>query len=53
MATTKGGIIFCNGSEMSFVEDVKTKQGFDHILVELTEAVLKSFSKGGYGVLIY
>lgn len=36
-----------------FVEDVKTKQGLDPILVELTEAVLKSFSKGGYGVIIY
>ncbi|WMV51242.1 hypothetical protein MTR67_044627 [Solanum verrucosum] len=46
-----------NGSESSFVMDVKAKQGLDSILVELKEAVLKksikAFSQGGDGVLTY
>ncbi|WMV14189.1 hypothetical protein MTR67_007574 [Solanum verrucosum] len=37
--STKGGVMVHNGSESSFVMDVKTKQGLDPILVELEEMV--------------
>jgi len=53
--STKGGVMVHNGSESSFVIDVKAKQGIDPILVELKETVLKksieSFSQGGMGYL--
>ncbi|WMV09047.1 hypothetical protein MTR67_002432 [Solanum verrucosum] len=46
-----------NGSKLSFVSDVKSKQGLDPILVELKVAVLKKsiepFSQGRDGVLRY
>jgi len=46
-----------NGSELSYVAEVKAKQSLDPILVELKEAVLKksveAFSQGGDGVLRY
>ncbi|WMV37683.1 hypothetical protein MTR67_031068 [Solanum verrucosum] len=46
-----------NSSESSFVADVKAKKGFDPILVELKEAVLKksieAFTQGADGVLRY
>ncbi|KAH0644892.1 hypothetical protein KY284_032776 [Solanum tuberosum] len=55
--STKGGVMVHNGSESSFVADVKAKQGLDPILVELKEAVLKksveAFSQEGDGVLRY
>ncbi|WMV19134.1 hypothetical protein MTR67_012519 [Solanum verrucosum] len=55
--STKGGVMVHNGSESSFVMDVKAKQGLDPILVELKETVLKkfveTFSQGGDGVLRY
>ncbi|WMV33494.1 hypothetical protein MTR67_026879, partial [Solanum verrucosum] len=55
--STKGGVMFHNGSESSFVMDVKAKQDLDLILVELKEAVLKksveAFSQGGDGILSY
>ncbi|WMV41079.1 hypothetical protein MTR67_034464 [Solanum verrucosum] len=53
----KGGVMVRNGSESSFVMDVKSKKSLDPILVELKEAVLKksieAFSQGGDGVLRY
>ncbi|XP_049384520.1 uncharacterized protein LOC125848627 [Solanum stenotomum] len=53
----KGGVMVCNGSESSFVNDVKAKQCIDLTLVELKEAVLKksveAFFQGGDGVLRY
>ncbi|KAH0706325.1 hypothetical protein KY289_011401 [Solanum tuberosum] len=39
--STKGGVMVHNGSESSFVMDVKSKQGLVPILVELKESVLK------------
>jgi len=55
--STKGGVMVHNGSESSFVADVKSKQGLDPILVELKEEVLKksvkAFSRGGDCVLRY
>ncbi|WMV37778.1 hypothetical protein MTR67_031163 [Solanum verrucosum] len=55
--STKGGVMVHNGSESSFVADVKAKQGLDTILVELKDVVLKksveAFSQGGDGVLRY
>ncbi|WMV46650.1 hypothetical protein MTR67_040035 [Solanum verrucosum] len=55
--STKGCVMVHNGSESSFVADVKSKQGLDPTLVELKEAVLKksveAFSQGGDGVLRY
>ncbi|WMV32782.1 hypothetical protein MTR67_026167 [Solanum verrucosum] len=55
--STKGGVVVHNGSESSFVMEVKGKQVFDPLLVELKEAVLKNsieaFSLGGDGVLRY
>ncbi|WMV09771.1 hypothetical protein MTR67_003156 [Solanum verrucosum] len=46
-----------NGSESSFVSDVKAKQSLDPILVELKEVVpkkfVKAFFQGGNGVLRY
>ncbi|WMV54863.1 hypothetical protein MTR67_048248, partial [Solanum verrucosum] len=55
--STKGGVMFHNGIESSFVVDVKAKKGIDPTLVELKEAVLKKsvedFSQGGDGVLRY
>ncbi|KAH0652933.1 hypothetical protein KY289_030611 [Solanum tuberosum] len=55
--STKGGVTVHNGSESSFVMDVKVKQALDPILVELKESVLKksveAFSQGGDGVLRY
>ncbi|KAH0714923.1 hypothetical protein KY284_007828 [Solanum tuberosum] len=55
--STKGGVMVYNGSESSFVADVKTKQGLDPDFVELKEVVLKkfveAFSQGGDGVLRY
>ena len=55
--STKGGVMVHNGSKLSFVIEVKSKQGLDPILVELKEAVLKksveAFSQGGDGVLRY
>ncbi|WMV08783.1 hypothetical protein MTR67_002168 [Solanum verrucosum] len=40
--SNEGGIIVHNGSESSFVSDVKAKQSLDPIFVELKEVVLKS-----------
>ncbi|KAH0657372.1 hypothetical protein KY285_032254 [Solanum tuberosum] len=55
--STKSGVMVHNGSESSFVIDVKAKQSLDPILVELKESVLKksveAFPQGGYGVLRY
>ncbi|WMV08875.1 hypothetical protein MTR67_002260 [Solanum verrucosum] len=55
--STKGGVMVHNGSESSFVSEVKAKQCLDSILVELKEAVLKksieAFSQGGDGVVRY
>ena len=57
MDSTKGGIMVHNGSESSFVSDVKAKQCLDPILVELKEVVLKksieAFSQWRDGVLKY
>ncbi|WMV46053.1 hypothetical protein MTR67_039438 [Solanum verrucosum] len=39
--STKGGVMVHNGSESSFLADVKSEQGLDPILIELKEAVLK------------
>ncbi|WMV25289.1 hypothetical protein MTR67_018674 [Solanum verrucosum] len=51
------GIIVHNGSESSFLSDVKDKQGLDPIFVELKETMFKNFveafSQGGDGVLLY
>ncbi|WMV07790.1 hypothetical protein MTR67_001175 [Solanum verrucosum] len=41
--STNSGIMVLNGSESSFVSDVKTKQGLDLILTDLKEIVLKKF----------
>ncbi|WMV18889.1 hypothetical protein MTR67_012274 [Solanum verrucosum] len=41
MDSTKGGVMVHNGSESSFVNDVKAKQCLDLTLVELKEVVLK------------
>ncbi|WMV38349.1 hypothetical protein MTR67_031734 [Solanum verrucosum] len=53
----EGGVIVNDGSESSFVSDVKTKKGLDPISVELKEVMLKkaieAFSQGGGGVLRY
>jgi len=55
--STKGGVMVHNGSESSFVIDVKSKQDLDPMLVELKESVLnksvEAFSQGGDGVLRY
>ncbi|WMV25184.1 hypothetical protein MTR67_018569 [Solanum verrucosum] len=55
--STKGGVLVHNGSESSFVANVKAKQGLDQISVELKEAMLKkcihAFSLGEDGVLKY
>ncbi|WMV45761.1 hypothetical protein MTR67_039146 [Solanum verrucosum] len=55
--SSKGGVMVHNGSEPSFVSDVKVVQCLDPILVELKEEVLKksveAFSQGGDGVLRY
>ncbi|WMV37608.1 hypothetical protein MTR67_030993 [Solanum verrucosum] len=55
--STKGSVMVHNGSESSFVMDVKSKQDLDPILVKLKESVLKKsvepFSQEGYGVLMY
>ncbi|WMV29988.1 hypothetical protein MTR67_023373 [Solanum verrucosum] len=52
-----GGIMVHNGSELSFVADVKAKQGLDLILVESKDTTLKksveAFSQGVDGVLRY
>ncbi|WMV45899.1 hypothetical protein MTR67_039284 [Solanum verrucosum] len=49
--SAKDGVMVHNGSESSFVSDVKAKQCLDPILVELKESVLKksfeAFSQGG------
>ncbi|KAH0652607.1 hypothetical protein KY289_030285 [Solanum tuberosum] len=51
--STKGGVMVHNGSESSFVTDMKAKQGLDPILVELKDLVLKksveAFSQGADG----
>ena len=53
----KGGVVVHNDSKLSFVSDVKAKQGLDPTLVELKELVLKkfveTFSQVGDGVLRY
>ncbi|WMV09069.1 hypothetical protein MTR67_002454 [Solanum verrucosum] len=53
----KGGAMVHDGSESSFVMNVKSKQDLDPILIELKESVLKrpvkAFSKGEDGVLRY
>ncbi|WMV46045.1 hypothetical protein MTR67_039430 [Solanum verrucosum] len=55
--STEGGVMVHHGFELSFVVDVKSKQGLDPILMELKEPVLnksiEAFSQGGYGVLRY
>ena len=55
--STKGRVVFYHSSESSFVVDVKSKQHFDPILMELKESVLnksvEAFSQGGDGVLRY
>ncbi|KAH0784240.1 hypothetical protein KY290_003838 [Solanum tuberosum] len=55
--STKSGVMVHNGSESSFVVDVKAKKSLDPILVELKELVLKKsvedFLQGGDGVLRY
>ncbi|WMV46617.1 hypothetical protein MTR67_040002 [Solanum verrucosum] len=55
--STKGAFMFHNGSESSFVMDVKSKQELNPLLVELKELVLKksveAFSQGGDRVLRY
>ncbi|WMV30457.1 hypothetical protein MTR67_023842, partial [Solanum verrucosum] len=55
--STKGGVMVHNGSESSFVMNVKSKQGLDPLLVELKESVLKksieAFTRGRDGVLRY
>ncbi|KAH0777836.1 hypothetical protein KY290_009247 [Solanum tuberosum] len=55
--STKGGVMVHNGSESSFVIDVKAKQDLDPILVEMKESALKksleAFAQGGDGVLRY
>ncbi|WMV49806.1 hypothetical protein MTR67_043191 [Solanum verrucosum] len=38
---TKGAVMVHNGSESSFVMDVKTKEGLNMILIELNEVVVK------------
>jgi len=57
MKSTKGGVVVHNGSELSFMTNVKAKQCLDSTLVELKEAVLRksieAFSQGGDGVLRY
>ncbi|WMV18525.1 hypothetical protein MTR67_011910 [Solanum verrucosum] len=54
---TKGGVMVHNGSESSFVMDVKAKRGLDPISVELKEVVLKNpvkaLCQGRDGVLRY
>ncbi|WMV59329.1 hypothetical protein MTR67_052714, partial [Solanum verrucosum] len=55
--STKGGVMVHNGSESSFVMDVKSRQDLDPMLMELKESVLnksvEAFSQGGDGVLRY
>nr|ABI34336.1 hypothetical protein SDM1_41t00011 [Solanum demissum] len=57
MDSTKGGVMVHNGSESSFLVDVKSKQGLDPILMELKESVLnksvEAFFQGGDMVLRY
>ncbi|WMV18695.1 hypothetical protein MTR67_012080 [Solanum verrucosum] len=55
--STEGGVMVHNGSESSFVMDVKSKQDLNPLLVELKDSVLKksveAFSQGGDRVLRY
>ncbi|WMV41146.1 hypothetical protein MTR67_034531 [Solanum verrucosum] len=55
--STKGGVTVHNGSESSFVMDVKSKHDLYLILIDLKESVLnksiEAFSQGGDGVLWY
>ncbi|KAH0642123.1 hypothetical protein KY290_035222 [Solanum tuberosum] len=55
--STKGGVMVHNGSESSFLVDVKSKQGLDPILMELKYLVLntsvEAFSQRGDWVLRY
>jgi len=55
--SVKGSVMVHNGSESSFLSDVKSKQGLDPNLVELKETMLKksieAFSQRGDGVLRY
>ena len=52
---SKGGFMVRNDSESSLVMDVKSKQHFDTLWIELKESVLRkineSFSKGRMGYL--
>jgi len=55
--STKGGVLVHNGSESSFVMDVKSKQDLDPMLMKLKDSVLnksiEAFFQGGDGVLRY
>ncbi|WMV41874.1 hypothetical protein MTR67_035259 [Solanum verrucosum] len=57
MDSTKGSVMVHNGSESSFVTDVKAMQCLDPTLVVLKEMILRksieAFSQGGDGVLRY
>lgn len=55
--STKGGVMIHNGSELSFMEDVKATQGLHLILVKLKEALhrkfVEDFSQWRDGILRY